>query len=135
MSTEFLTTFVSVALIAGLFTLTIVKLYQRRLAAAAFAAAATCTTVHIVFVSLAWEGAMIACLNAPTMESVEWPPITSFPTAVYDAPAWAAVVFLTTGIVLAAIQRRRQKAAEKKLLEAVMRSFRRINEGNESEKD
>ena len=134
MSTEFLTTFVSVALIAGLFTLTIVKLYQRRLAAAAFAAAATCTTVHIVFVSLAWEGAMIACLNAPTMESVEWPPITSFPTAVYDAPAWAAVAFLITGIVLAVIQQYRKKVAEKKLVKYLTHSLG-ANGGNEPEKD
>ena len=56
MSTEILTVVVSTALIAGLFTLTIVELYRRRLATAALAAFATCATAHIVLVMSAWKG-------------------------------------------------------------------------------
>lgn len=94
-STEILTVVVSTALIVGLFVLTIVALYRRRLAAAALAAAATCAVVHIVFISLAWEGA--ASMRGE--ESAAMPPISSLPTGIYDAPAWAAVAFLVTGAI------------------------------------
>lgn len=138
MSTTALTVVVSATLIVGLLILTIVALYRRRLAAAALAAAAMCATTHIVFVMSAWEGAASAYLDAHlTMrwgESVAWPPISSLPTAAYDASAWAAVAFLATGIVLAVIQRHRRKAAEKEMAELLMHFFGG-NEPEESEED
>ena len=136
MSTEILTVVVSTALIAGLFTLTIVELYRRRLATAALAAFATCATAHIVLVMSAWKGAAVAYLDAPTMESAAWPPISSLPTVAYDATAWAAVVFLMMSVVFGAVEWRRRKAAEKEMAGFLMSIFG-VNESeeNESEKD
>ena len=136
MSTEFLTTVVSVALISGLSTLTIVKLYRRQLAAAALAAFATCATVHIVFVMNAWKGVAVAYLDAPTMESAAWPPISSLPTVAYDATAWAAVVFLMMSVVLGTIEWKLRKAAEKEMA-AFLAEYFGVNKPkkNESEKD
>ena len=135
MSTTALTVVVVVALIAGLFAASVAALYRRRLAAAALAAAAMCATAHIVFVMSAWEGAASAYLDAPlTMQSVAWPPISSLPTSAYDAPAWASVVFLTTSIVLAVVQWRRRKAAEKELAKALMNFFG-VNEDTKPEED
>lgn len=128
MSTTALTVVVVVALIAGLFAASVAALYRRRLAAAALAAAAICATAHIVFVSLAWEGA--ASMQGEESAAAT-PPISSLPTGIYDAPAWAAVAFLATGIVLAVIQRHRRKAAEKEMAELLMHLFG----GDESEED
>ncbi len=45
------------------------------------------------------------------------PPISSLPTGIYDAPAWAALVLLTAGIIGGVVRqirrRRRQKAIER----------------------
>ena len=125
MSTEILTTITVYALMGGLNAALLEALYRRQLVKASVLAAAVSAVIHLVFVMSAWKEAA---------EEVPYPGVSSLPTAVYNAPAWAAVVFLTTGIILEVIQRRRQKAAEKKLLEALMRSFG-VNEGNESEKD
>ena len=125
MSTEILTTITVYALMGGLNAALLEALYRRQLVKASVLAAAVSAVIHLAFVMSAWKEAA---------EEVPYPGVSSLPTAVYDAPAWAAVVFLTTGIILEVIQRRRQKAAEKKLLEALMRSFG-VNEGNESEKD
>lgn len=126
MSTAILTTITVYILIGGLSAALTDALYRRQLVEASLVAAAEFGAIHITLVMSAWK---VAAEEAP------YPVVSPLLTAACDAPAWAAIVFLTTGIVLAAIQRRRQKAAEKKLLEAVMRSFRRVNEGNESEKD
>ena len=140
MSTTALTVVVSATLIVGLLILTIVALYRHRLAAAALAAAALFAALHIAFVSLAWEGVAVAYLDAPlTVQrwEVAWPPISSLSTVAYDATAWASVVFLTTSIVLAVIQWRRRKAAEKELAKALMNFFG-VNEDTkpeESEED
>ena len=138
-STEILTLVAAVTLIAGLFVVAIVALYRRRLAKAALAAAALFAALHIVFVSLAWEGVAVAYLDAPlTVQQweVAWPPISSLPTAAYDTSAWAAVVFLTTSIVLGVIEWRRRKAAEKEMAGFLMNFFE-VNESkeNESEED
>lgn len=140
MSTTALTVVIVVALIAGLFAASVAALYRRRLAAAALAAAAMCATAHIVFVMSAWEGVAVAYLDAPlTVQrwEVAWPPISSFSTVAYDATAWVSVLFLTTSIVLAVIQWRRRKAAEKEMAKALMEFFgaNRGNEPEESEED
>jgi hypothetical protein len=136
MSTEILTVVVSTALIAGLFTITIVELYRRRLAAAALSAFATCSTAHIVFVMSAWKGAAVAYLDAPTMESAAWPPISSLPTVAYDSTAWAAVVFLMASVVLGAIEWKRRRVAEKEMA-AFLMDILGVDKSkeNESEKD
>lgn len=127
MSTEILTLVAAVTLIAGLFVVAIVALYRRRLAKAALAAAALFAALHIVFVSLAWEAAAT---------NYTLPGIASLPTGIYDAPAWAAVAFSVTGIVLATIERHRRKVAEKEMAAALMHFFG-VNESkeNESEED
>lgn len=137
-STDILTAIVSATLVFGFGAVALRELYHRRLAAAALAAAATCAVAHVVFVMVAWKEAASAYLDAHlTMrwgESVAWPPISSLPTAAYDASAWAAVAFLATGIVLAVIQRHRRKAAEKEMAELLMHFFG-DNEPEESEED
>ena len=139
MSTTALTVVVSATLIAGLLILAVVALYRRRLAAAALAAAALFAALHIVFVSLAWEGVAVAYLDAPlTVQrwEVAWPPISSLPTAAYDTSAWAAIVFLTTSIVLGVIEWRRRKAAEKEMAGFLMNFFGvKESKENESEED
>ena len=125
MSTAILTTITVYILMGGLSAALTEALYRRQLVKASLFAAAVSAVIHIALVMSAWKEAA---------EEVPYPGVSSLPTAVYDAPAWAAVVFLTTGIILAVIKRRRQKAAEKKLLEALVRSFG-VNEGDESEKD
>ena len=136
MSTEILTTITIYILVGGLSAALTEALYCRQLAKASVLAAAVSAAIHLVFVMSAWKEAA---------EEAPYQVVSSLPTAVYDAPAWAAIVFLTMGIVLTAIQQHRQKAAEKKLLEALMRSEKRlleaqmrsfgVNEGDESEKD
>ena len=125
MSTTILTTITVYTLIGGLNVALLEALDRRQLVKASLFAAAMSAVIHLAFVMSAWKEAA---------EEVPYPGASSLPTAVYDAPAWAAVVFLTTGIILAVIQRRRQKALKKKLLEALVRSFG-VNEGDESEKD
>jgi len=126
MSTTILTTITVYALMVGLNAALLEALYCRQLVKASVFTAAEFAVIHLAFVMSAWKEAA---------EEVPYPGVSSLPTAVYDAPAWAAIVLLTMGIILAVIQRRRQKTAEKKLLEAVMRCSFRVNEGNESEKD
>ncbi len=137
MSTNILTATVSVTLVVNLGVVAVMALHHRKLVEAAFAAAATCATAHIVFVMIAWKEAASAYLDAPpTMRGEElaaMPPISSLPTAMYDAPAWAALAFLATGAVLAVIELHRIKA-EIELAEALTRSLG-VNEGDESEKD
>ena len=134
MSTTALTVVVVLALAAGLFTASVAALYRRRLAAAVLAAAAMCATTHIVFVMRAWEEAASAYLDAPPTMPTAMPPISSLPTAAYDAPAWAAMVLLATGIVLGLIERRRRKVAEKELAKALMH-FYGVNEDTKPEED
>ena len=137
MSTAILTTITVYILIGGLSAALTDALYRRQLVEASLVAAAEFGAIHITLVMSAWK---VAAEEAP------YPVVSPLLTAACDAPAWAAIVFLTTGIVLAAIQQHRRKAAEKKLLEAQkmrfekklleaqMRSFG-VNEGDESEKD
>ena len=118
MSTEFLTTVVSIALIAGLFVVSVMELYKRRLAKSALSASAMCAALHVAFVYLAWSELAIAYLNAPLSArrwEVEPPSISLLPTAAYDASAWASVIFFTLAIVLRAVEFRRRKAAEKEM--------------------
>ena len=128
MSTIPLTVVVVVVLIAGLFAAAGAALFRRRLPEAALTTAAALAATHLTFVAVAWEAAA---------NSYELPAIASLPTAVYDAPAWASVVFLTTSIVLGVIEWRRRKAAEKEMAKALMEFFgvNRGNEPEESEKD
>ncbi len=125
MSTTALTVVVVVVLIAGLFAASVAALYRRRLAAAALTTAAALAAAHLTFVAVAWEA-------AATSETL--PGIASLPTGIYDAPAWAAVAFLATGIVLSVIQRRRQKALEKEMKEVLVHFFG-VNGGGEAEED
>ncbi len=122
MSSIPLTVVVVVVLIAGLFTAAGVALFRRRLPEAALTTAAALAAAHLTFVAVAWKA-------AATSEAL--PGIASLPTGIYDAPAWAAVAFLATGIVLAVIQRHRRKAAEKEMAELLMHLFG----GDESEED
>lgn len=114
MSTAPLTAVTVVTLVVGLFAAAGVTLYRRQLAAASLIAAAGFGVIHLGFVSMAWEAAAT---------SEELPAIASLPTAVYDAPAWAAVAFLATGIALSVLQRRREKALEKKFEKAFEHLF------------
>ena len=104
MSTTILTTITVYTLIGGLNVALLEALDRRQLVKASLFAAAMSAVIHLAFVMSAWKEAA---------EEVPYPGASSLPTAVYDAPAWAAVVFLTTGIILAVIQRRRQKALKK----------------------
>ena len=126
MSTEFLTTVVSIALIAGLFAFTIVSLYRHRLSTAALSAAGLFATIHITFVALAWSELAIAYLDAPlTVQrwEVAWPPISLLPTAAYDFSAWASIIFFMVSIVLGAIEWKRRRAAEKEMAAFLKRLF------------
>lgn len=127
MSTEILTTITVFALVGGLSAALTEALHRRRLVRASVFAAAEFGVIHIALVMSAWKEAA---------EEVPHPGVSSLPTAVYDATAWAAVVFLTTGVVLAAIQQHRREVAKKKLTAALMKSFG-VNESqeNEPEKD
>ena len=134
MSTTALTVVVVVALVAGLFTASVAALYRRRLAAAALAAAAMCATAHIVFVMSAWEEAASAYLDAPPTMPAAMPPISSLPTAMYDAPAWAAMVLLATGIVFGAIEWKHRRAAEKEMV-AFLKDLFGINKPEENKSE
>lgn len=125
MSTITLTVVVVVVLIAGLFTAAGVALFRRRLPEAALTTAAALAATHLTFVAVAWEA-------AATSETL--PGIASLPTGIYDTPAWAAVAFLATGIVLGLIERHRRKVAEKEMAELLMHFFG-VNGGDESEED
>ena len=51
------------------------------------------------------------------------PPISSLPTEVYDAPAWAAVAFLAAGViggVVRQIRRRRRREAIERYFENLL---------------
>lgn len=122
MSTTALTVVTVAILSGGLSAASAAALYRRRLVAASMFAAAEFAVLHITFVMSAWKEAA---------EEVPYPGVSSLPTAVYDALAWAAIVFLTTGIVLAAIQQHRKKVAEKKLVKYLTHSLG----VNEPEKD
>ena len=124
MSTTALTVVTVAILSGGLSTALAAALYRRRLAAASMFAAAEFAVLHITLVMSAWKEAA---------EEVPYPGASSLPTAVYDAPAWAAVVFLITGTVLAVIQWRHRKAAEKALAKALMDYFG-LNEDTKPEK-
>ena len=127
MSTEILTIITVFALVGGLSAALTEALHRRRLVRASMFAAAEFGVIHITLVMSAWKEAA---------EEAPYQVVSPLLTAVCDAPAWAAVVFLTTGIVLAAIQRHREKVAEKKLMAALTKPFG-VNEPeeNESEKD
>ena len=140
MSTEFLTTVVSIALIAGLFVVSVMELYKRRLAKSALSASAMCAALHVAFVYLAWSELAIAYLNAPLSArrwEVEPPSISLLPTAVYDASAWASVIFFTLAIVLGAIEWKLRKAAEKEMAAFLKYILFGVNEPeeNKSEED
>ncbi len=109
MSTIWLTVTVSIMFIVGLFAAAVTALYWRRLAAASVLAAAGFAILHLAFIAIAWRAA------ATVAEDAAYPAVASLPTAVYDAPAWAAVAFLATGIILAALQWRRERVMKKQL--------------------
>lgn len=127
MSTEILTIITVFALVGGLSAALTEALHRRRLVKASVLAAAEFGVIHITLVMSAWE---VAAEEAP------YPVVSPLLTAACDAPAWVAIAFLATGIVLAAIQRHREKVAEKKLIAALTEPFG-VNEPeeNESEKD
>ena len=127
MSTEILTIITVFALVGGLSAALTEALHRRRLVRASMFAAAEFGVIHIALVMSAWEVAA---------EEVPYPVVSPLLTAACDAPAWVAIAFLATGIVLAAIQRHREKVAEKKLIAALTEPFG-VNEPeeNESEKD
>lgn len=127
MSTTISTTITVYTLMGGLNAALLEALYRRQLVKASLFAAAVSAVIHIALVMSAWKEAA---------EEVPYPGVSSLPTAVYDAPAWAAVVFLTTGVVLAAIQQHRREVAKKKLVKYLTHSLG-VNEPeeNESEKD
>ena len=144
MSTEILTLVAAVTLITGLFTISVMELYKRRLAKSALSASAMCAATHIAFVMVAWRSAANACFDShraiATMrlgELADWPPISLLPTAVYDFSAWASVIFFVIAIVLGAIEWKRRKAAEKEMAAFLMEYFG-ANKGTkpeESEED
>lgn len=127
MSTEILTIITVFALVGGLSAALTEALHRRRLVRASMFAAAEFGVIHITLVMSAWEAAA---------EEAPYPVVSPLLTAACDAPAWVAIAFLATGIVLAAIQQHREKAAEKKLIAALTEPFG-VNEPeeNESEKD
>ena len=127
MSTEILTTITVFALVGGLSAALTEALHRRRLVRASVLAAAEFGVIHIALVMSAWKEAA---------EEVPYPGVSSLPTAVYDAPAWAAIAFLATGIVIEAVKQNRREAAKKKLVKSLVKSFG-VNESkeNESEKD
>ena len=108
MSTAILTTITVYALMGGLSVALLEALYRRQLAKASVFAAAVSAVIHLVFVMSAWK---VAAEEAPY--PVASPLLTAVLTAVCDAPAWVAIVFFTTGIVLAAIQQHRREVAKK----------------------
>lgn len=125
MSTAILTTITVYILVGGLSAALTEALYCRQLAKASILAAAVSAAIHLVFVMSAWKEAA---------EEAPYPVVSPLLTAVCDAPAWAAVAFLITGIVLAVIQQYRKKVAEKKLVKYLTHSLG-ANGGNEPEKD
>ena len=125
MSTEILTTITVFALVGGLSAALTEALHRRRLVKASLFAAAMSAVIHLAFVMSAWKEAA---------EEVPYPGVSSLPTAVYDAPAWAAIAFLATGIVLEAVKQHRREVAKKKLVKYLTHSLE-VNGGNESEKD
>ena len=144
MSTEFLTTVVSIALIAGLFVVSVMELYKRRLAKSALSASAMCVAAHIAFVMVAWRSAADGCFDSHraivTMrlgELADWPPVSSLPTIAYDSSAWASIIFFVIAIVLGAIEFRRRKAAEKEMAAFLMDLFgaNKSEENGGSEED
>ena len=127
MSTEILTTITIYILVGGLSAALTEALYCRQLAKASILAAAVSAAIHLVFVMSAWKEAA---------EEAPYQVVPPLLTAVCDAPAWAAVVFLTTGVVLAAIQQHRREVAKKKLVKYLTHSLGANEpEENESEKD
>lgn len=125
MSTTLLTVTMAATVIIGLFLEAGVELYRRRLAAASFTAAAGFVTFHIAFIAIAWQAA------ATVAEEEPYPAVASLPTAAYDAPAWAAVAFLATGIILAALQWRRERVMKKQLEQFFERCLFGHNEAKE----
>jgi hypothetical protein len=125
MSTEILTTITVFALVGGLSAALTGALHRRRLVRASVLAAAEFGVIHIALVMSAWKEAA---------EEVPHPGVSSLPTAVYDAPAWAAIAFLATGIVLEAVKQHRREVAKKKLVKYLTHSLG-VNGGNESEED
>ena len=127
MSTEILTTITVFALVGGLSAALTEALHRRRLVRASMFAAAEFGVIHITLVMSAWE---VAAEEAP------YPVVSPLLTAACDAPAWVAIAFLATGIMLGVVKQHRKKVAEKKLIAALMKSFG-VNEPqeNEPEKD
>ena len=127
MSTEILTTITVYILVGGLSAALTEALHRRRLVRASMFAAAEFGVIHITLVMSAWE---VAAEEAP------YPVVSPLLTAACDAPAWVAIAFLTTGIVLAAIQQHRREVAKKKLVKYLTHSLG-VNEPeeNEPEKD
>lgn len=127
MSTEILTIITVFALVGGLSAALTEALHRRRLVRASMFAAAEFGVIHITLVMSAWE---VAAEEAP------YPVASPLLTAACDAPAWAAVVFLTTGVVLATIQQHRREVAKKKLVKYLTHSLGANEpEENEPEKD
>ncbi len=127
MSTEILTTITIYILVGGLSAALTEALYCRQLAKASVLAAAVSAAIHLVFVMSAWKEAA---------EEAPYQVVSPLLTAVCDAPAWAAVVFLTTGVVLATIQQHRREVAKKKLVKYLTHSLGANEpEENEPEKD
>ena len=144
MSTEILTLAVTVTLIAGLFTSSVMELYKRRLTKSALSASAMCAATHIAFIMVAWRAAAHGCFDShraiATMrlgELADWPPISLLPTAAYDFSAWASVIFFVIAIVLGAVEFRRRKAAEKEMAAFLMDLFgaNKSEENGGSEED
>lgn len=144
MSTEILTLVVTVTLIAGLFTSSVMELYKRRLMKSALSASAMCAATHIAFIMVAWRAAAHGCFDShraiATMrlgELADWPPISLLPTAAYDFSAWASVIFFTLAIVLGAIEWKLRKAAEKEMADFLKDILFGVNEPeeNKSEED
>ncbi len=125
MSTTILTTITVYTLMGGLSAALLEALYRRQLVRASVLAAAEFGVIHIALVMSAWKEAA---------EEVPHPGVSSLPTAMYDAPAWAAIAFLATGIVLEAVKQHRREAAKKKLVKYLTHSLG-VNGGNESEED
>ena len=139
MSTEILTFVAAVSLIAGLFGISVMELYKRRLAKSALSASAMCAATHIAFVMVAWREAASACFDShraiATMqlgELAEWPPVSLLPTAAYDFSAWASAIFLMMSVVLGTIEWRRRKNVERALAKALMDYFG-VNEDTKPE--
>lgn len=89
MSTVWLTVAVGVMLIVGLFLRAAAELYRHRsLVVVSLLAAAGFAALHLAFITIAWQAA------ATVAEEEPYPAVASLPTAVYDMPAWIALVLL-----------------------------------------